>query len=99
MPVTPDAIQKTTDGRDFYFIVIKRDASGLLYGTFYGQKDVEGESLSEHVDGGTSRYDKNGVIYQAICANCNTIPSIRCYQQHPWCSVCNSEWFAGFRWL
>ena len=77
MPVTPDAIQSITDGRDFYFIVIKRDATALLYGTFYGQKDVNGESLSEHVDGGTSRYDKNGVIYQAICANCNTIPSIR----------------------
>ncbi|HMH34749.1 MAG TPA: PKD domain-containing protein, partial [Puia sp.] len=28
------------------------------------------ESISEHVDGGTSRYDQFGVIYQAICANC-----------------------------
>ena len=25
----------------------------------------------DHVDGGTSRFDRNGVIYQAICANCN----------------------------
>lgn len=66
MPITSDAIQKTTDNQDFYFIVIKRDASQLLYGTFYGQNGGGGE----HVDGGTSRYDQNGVIYQAICANC-----------------------------
>jgi gliding motility-associated-like protein len=69
MPTTPDAIKKSTDGRDFYFIVIKKDASALLYGSFFGQNDGP-KSISEHVDGGTSRYDANGVIYQAICANC-----------------------------
>ncbi|MFZ6023109.1 MAG: PKD domain-containing protein [Bacteroidota bacterium] len=67
MPVTPDAIKKTTDGYDFYFIVIKRDASQLLYATFFGQ---DGGRVNDHVDGGTSRYDANGTIYQAICANC-----------------------------
>ncbi len=66
MPLTPDAIKPTTDNRDFYFIVIKRDATQLLYGTYFGQTGGEGE----HVDGGTSRYDSEGVIYQAICANC-----------------------------
>ncbi|HEX9511984.1 MAG TPA: PKD domain-containing protein [Puia sp.] len=70
MPVTPDAIKKQTDNRDFYFIVLKKNSSALLYGTFYGQDD-NGKSISEHVDGGTSRYDQNGIIYQAICANCN----------------------------
>jgi gliding motility-associated-like protein len=69
MPVTPDAVQKSTDGRDFYFIVIKKNASSLLYATYFGQKDGP-KSISEHVDGGTSRYDQNGVIYQGICANC-----------------------------
>ncbi len=69
MPVTPDAIKLNTDGRDFYFIVIKKNASSLLYGTFYGQNDGP-KSISEHVDGGTSRYDQFGAIYQAICANC-----------------------------
>ncbi len=69
MPVTPDAIKRTTDGRDFYFIVIQKNASALLYGTFFGQNDGA-ESISEHVDGGTSRYDQNGIIYQGICANC-----------------------------
>ena len=69
MPVTANAIKPTTDNRDFYFIVVKRDADSLLYGTFFGQGDNQ-NTISEHVDGGTSRYDKNGVIYQAICANC-----------------------------
>lgn len=66
MPVTPDAIKPTTDNKDFYFIVLKRDASALLYGSFFGQNGGEGE----HVDGGTSRFDAQGAIYQAICANC-----------------------------
>jgi len=69
MPVTANAIKPTTDNRDFYFIVIKRDADSLLYGTFFGQGDNQ-NTISEHVDGGTSRYDKNGIIYEAICANC-----------------------------
>jgi gliding motility-associated-like protein len=70
MPVTNDAIKRTTDGRDFYFIVLQKNASNLLYATFFGQDDSR-ITISEHVDGGTSRYDQNGIIYQAICANCN----------------------------
>ncbi len=66
MAVTPDAIKSVSDNNDFYFIVIKRNASELLYGTFFGQSG----NFSEHVDGGTSRFDQNGVIYQAMCANC-----------------------------
>lgn len=73
LPVTPDARKGTSDGSDFYFFVMKRDALGILYGTFYG-----GNGLYEHVDGGTSRFDQNGVIYQAICAACPTdIPRLR----------------------
>jgi gliding motility-associated-like protein len=64
MPVTPDALKKVPDQSDFYFIVLQRDASKLLYGTFYGQNGA----IGEHVDGGTSRFDQHGVIYQAICA-------------------------------
>jgi gliding motility-associated-like protein len=66
MPTTSDALKPITDNHDFYFIVIKKDAASLLYGSFFGQSGGEGE----HVDGGTSRYDAQGVIYQAICANC-----------------------------
>ena len=77
MPTTPGAIKPVSDGTgsDFYFIVLERNASKLLYGTFYGQNDNPGgNTLGEHVDGGTSRFDRNGVIYQAICANCGGHP-------------------------
>ncbi|MBX9781613.1 MAG: PKD domain-containing protein [Chitinophagaceae bacterium] len=67
LPITPDAYQKTTDGADFYFFVLKRDASSLLYATFFGQNG----GYPDHVDGGTSRFDANGTIYQSICS-CNT---------------------------
>ncbi|CAG5087235.1 DUF7948 domain-containing protein [Parvicella tangerina] len=65
MPLTSDAQQSTTDQSDFYFMVMERDASSLLYGTYFGDP-----SSDEHVDGGTSRFDKKGVVYQAVCAGC-----------------------------
>lgn len=63
---TVNPLQPNTDGRDFYFFVLKRDGTGQLYGDFFGQNG----GTTDHVDGGTSRFDANGVIYQAICANC-----------------------------
>ncbi|MBK9570904.1 MAG: PKD domain-containing protein [Chitinophagaceae bacterium] len=70
LPVTPDAIKSNTDGKDFYFFVLKKDAVSQLFGSYFGEpnSNIAG---GDHVDGGTSRFDKNGVIYQAICANCN----------------------------
>lgn len=65
MPITPDAAQPTTDGSDFYFMVLSNNAQNLLYGTYMGSP-----TLGEHVDGGTSRFNKNGEIYQAICGGC-----------------------------
>jgi gliding motility-associated-like protein len=77
MPTTPDAIKPRSDasGSDFYFFVLKKDAASQLYGSFFGQEDPpEGVAnpltFGDHVDGGTSRFDKNGVIYEAMCANC-----------------------------
>ncbi|MDW8394192.1 MAG: PKD domain-containing protein [Chitinophagales bacterium] len=69
MPLTPDALQATTDGNDFYLAVFRKNFSQLAYATYYGGfggPDV----ATEHVDGGTSRFDPNGIIYQAICAGC-----------------------------
>lgn len=66
LPVTGDAIQSATDGNDFYFFVLEKNAVSQLFGSFYGQRG----GFDDHVDGGTSRFDANGVIYQAICANC-----------------------------
>ena len=66
MPISTDAFQSTsTDSSDFYIMVIEDDASGFVYGSYFG-----GDQSSEHVDGGTSRFDRKGKIYQAICAGC-----------------------------
>lgn len=65
MPVTSDAFQKTTSGSDFYFMVLTADASQLLYATFLG-----GSQSRTHVDGGTSRFDKSGIVYHAVCSGC-----------------------------
>lgn len=66
LSVTSDAEIRTTDGNDFYFFVLAKNAANQLYGSFFGQRG----GIGEHVDGGTSRFDANGVIYQAMCANC-----------------------------
>jgi gliding motility-associated-like protein len=58
-------LQGSTDQMDFYFFVLQRDATDVLFASYFG-----GYNLSEHVDGGTSRFDRNGVIYQGICAWC-----------------------------
>ncbi len=66
LTVTSNALKKTTDGSDFYFFVMQKNAVSQLYGSFFGQTG----GLGNHVDGGTSRFDKQGIIYEAICANC-----------------------------
>ena len=70
MPVSGDAFQRTTSGSDFYFIVLTDDASEFLYGTYLG-----GTQSTTHVDGGTSRFDKGGVVYHAVCAGCEAYNS------------------------
>ncbi|MDP4730807.1 MAG: gliding motility-associated C-terminal domain-containing protein [Flavobacteriales bacterium] len=62
---TPDAFQTTTDGSDFYLLVLEADASAVTYASFFG-----GNISAEHVDGGTSRFDRKGIIYQSVCAGC-----------------------------
>ena len=76
LPVTPGAYNTTTDGNDFYLIVLDEDADSLLYATFFGGSS--GFLRGEHVDGGTSRFDKKGIVYQAVCAGCggsNSFPT------------------------
>lgn len=68
MPVTANAIQPTTDGKDHYFAVLEPNAKGLYFATFYGEGASNPDA--DHVDGGTSRFDKRGVIYEAFCASC-----------------------------
>jgi gliding motility-associated-like protein len=71
LPVTPDAIKSNTDGKDLYFFVLQKDAVAQLFGSFFGENNNLPNQGCDHVDGGTSRFDRNGTIYQAICGNCN----------------------------
>ncbi|MDB5270381.1 MAG: hypothetical protein JWP58_3421 [Hymenobacter sp.] len=66
LPLTPDALQADTDGNDFYLAQFSAGLTALTYGTYYGNVDPNGEG--EHVDGGTSRFDPRGVVYQAVCS-------------------------------
>ena len=61
-PTTPDALKAITDGSDFYFGILASEAASLSFGSFLG-----GPFRGEHVDGGMSRFDKKGIIYQATC--------------------------------
>ena len=72
METSSDAYSSTTDGQDFYIISIAADASQMDYATFFGQPHVSGSSYNgaDHVDGGTSRFDRMGTLYQSVCASC-----------------------------
>ncbi len=67
LDVTNDAFQSSPDfnNSDFYLCVIASDGNTLEFGTFYG-----GAITQDHVDGGTSRFDRSGKIYQSVCASC-----------------------------
>jgi gliding motility-associated-like protein len=65
LPVSSDALQSSTNGSDFYFMVLSKNFGSFSYGSYFG-----GAVSSEHVDGGTSRFDDRGRIYQAVCAGC-----------------------------
>ena len=46
-------------------MVLDESLNSISYATYFG-----GSQSSEHVDGGTSRFDKRGIIYQSVCAGC-----------------------------
>lgn len=71
LPTTNDAFKQDPDASEseFYFCVLDDDADVLVYGSFFGG-DQSGQTGGEHVDGGTSRFDRSGKIYQAVCAGC-----------------------------
>ena len=69
LEVTPDAFQSVTNGNNFYVAVLSADATNLNYATFMGGLS----NSNNHVDGGTSRFDKRGGIYQAVCTGCGGI--------------------------
>lgn len=66
-PVTLPLRQSAFVYGGFYFFVLEKNASSQLFGAFVSDPEDGGM----HVDGGTSRFDKDGIIYQAVCA-CGT---------------------------
>lgn len=70
-PITSDAYQSGTNGSNFYLGILSQDANNLVYGTYIGGFS----SSSNHVDGGTSRFDKSGAVYHAVCAACYGNPN------------------------
>ena len=85
MPTAGNPYQGSTDGSDFYLMVLTPNMAGLQYATFFG-----GNGSQEHVDGGTSRFDPNGVVYHAVCAGCGgnslfpTFPNLASGGTLPW---------------
>lgn len=65
LKTTSDAYQSTTDGSDFYLVIFNRDLGDIDYATYFG-----GPVTQEHVDGGTSHFNEEGVVYQSVCAGC-----------------------------
>lgn len=66
MPTTSDALfGSSPNGFDFYLFVIDRLFDNIVYGSYIG-----GNQAQEHVDGGTSRFDRQGVVYQSVCGGC-----------------------------
>ncbi len=59
LPTTNDAIEPSSN-EYFYLAKLSPNAEALEFGTYYGE--------ANHVDGGTSRFDKSGVVYQAVCS-------------------------------
>lgn len=53
------------DGYNFYMMELAKNCDSLLFSTYYG-----GSQSFEHVHGGTSRYDKRGIVYQSLCTGC-----------------------------
>ena len=80
LAVTSTAYQDSTDGQDFYLMSLSDDASQLVYATYFGElhDPDSGYSGNDHVDGGTSRFDRLGSLYQSVCASCggnNSFPT------------------------
>jgi gliding motility-associated-like protein len=85
LETTPDAYDSTCTTGDFYMATFDDSMNNLLYGTFYG-----GSTSSEHVDGGTSRFDRKGVMYQSVCAGCGSNDDFPIYPSNAWSPTNNS---------
>ena len=65
LTTTPNAFQLTTGG--FWLSVLDQSLSTLVYASYFA-------TAGDHIDGGTSRFDPQGVVYQSVCCGNNTFP-------------------------
>ena len=63
LPLTADAFQTQANNGAFYMAVFETNARELIFSTYFG-----GSVAPAHVDGGTSRFDKKGIVYQSVCS-------------------------------
>lgn len=71
MEITSNAFQTITDGQDFYIISMDENADSIDYATYFGEYHaLSTDGGADHVDGGTSRFDKLSTIYQSVCGSC-----------------------------
>ncbi|MFT6205735.1 MAG: gliding motility-associated-like protein [Spirosomataceae bacterium] len=68
LPTTQNAFKKTTTGSNYYFMILEANARSLLFGSYFGSEaPTAGSERGDHLDGGTCRFDKKGVIYHSAC--------------------------------
>jgi gliding motility-associated-like protein len=81
MPLAGGPLQSSSTS-GFYIAQLSPDARQLVFGTYFG-------SGGAHVDGGTSRFDKRGIIYQSMCASssANIQPTA-----NAWSATCASSY-------
>ncbi len=66
LPTVGTQLVPGTDGSDFWIFSLNQSATQLQYASYFGENGG-----NDHVDGGTSRFDKRGIIYQSVCASCD----------------------------
>ncbi len=73
LPISSRAYRKETTGSNYYFAIFEANANSLLYATYFGSDGPQNpfDERGDHLDGGTCRFDKNGVIYHSACV-CRT---------------------------
>ena len=64
-----------SDTANFYLAVFSQNMQSMIYGSCFGGGDSR-----EHVDGGTSRFDKNGKIYQEFVLDVKEIMTFQLLQ-------------------
>lgn len=57
--------RSTSDNDDFFIMKLSPDAASQLNGFYFGENGG-----LDHVDGGTSRFDKRSQVYHSVCASC-----------------------------